>query len=145
MKKTVRVAVASDVGEIFDIRTSVNENHLSLEQLIHMGITHSAITKMIIASPCSWIAEVDGVAAGFAIADAEEGCVFAAFVRPEFEGRAIGRMLLAQAEDFLFQYHQKIWLVTAGVSRASGFYRTLGWVPMEGLPGGDIRFEKTQN
>lgn len=72
------------------------------------------------------------------------GCVFAAFVLPEFEGNGLGRRLMDEAETFLFQHHQTIWLETAGASRASGFYRSLGWQPVENLPEGDIRFEKCQ-
>jgi GNAT superfamily N-acetyltransferase len=142
MEKTVRIAIPTDIDVMFDIRTSVKENHLSLNQLAEMGITPETIRETILAAPCAWIAEVDGAPAGFAMADAEDGSVFAAFVRPEFEGHGIGRVLMAKAEAFLFQYHQKIWLETADASRASGFYRNLGWLPVESLPDGDIRFEK---
>lgn len=88
------------------------------------------------------IAEIDGVPAGFAMPDVEEGCVFAAFVRPEFEAHGLGRALKANAEALLFQHHKTIWLETAEASRASGFYRNLGWLPVENLPEGDVRFEK---
>ncbi|WP_425274311.1 GNAT family N-acetyltransferase [Pseudomonas kitaguniensis] len=74
--------------------------------------------------------------------DVEDGCVFAAFVLPEFEGNGLGRSLMNKAEACLFQHHQMIWLETAEASRASGFYRNLGWQPVENLPEGDVRFEK---
>ena len=35
-----RLATPADVDAIFHIRTSVQENHLSLDQLAEMGITH---------------------------------------------------------------------------------------------------------
>lgn len=74
--------------------------------------------------------------------DVEDGCVFAVFVLPEFEGHGLGRSLMEEAETFLFQHHQTLWLETAEASRACGFYRNLGWHPVENLPEGDIRFEK---
>lgn len=142
MEILVRIGNGSDIGAIFDIRTSVKENHLSRDQLTEMGITPSAIRQAMAATPCLWIAEVDGIAAGFSMVDVEEACVFAAFVRPEFEGLGLGRSLMAKAEALLFKQHQTIWLETAEASRAAGFYRNLGWLPTERLPAGDIRFEK---
>ncbi|WP_095153817.1 GNAT family N-acetyltransferase [Pseudomonas sp. Irchel 3E13] len=142
MEKTIRLADLSDIDAIFNIRTSVQENHLSHDQLAEMGITPEAIQQAILETPCAWVAEVDGVPVGFSMADIEDGCVFAAFVLPEFEGRGLGRSLMDRAETFLFQHHQTIWLETAEASRASGFYRKLGWKPVQHLPEGDIRFEK---
>ena len=144
MKKAIRLAEQADIPAIFAIRTSVRENHLSREQLTEMGITPDAISQAMEAAPCVWVAEVEGVAVGFAMADAEDGCVFAAFVLPEFEGLGLGRRLMARAEDFLFQHHLSIWLETAENSRASGFYRNLGWQAVANLPEGDVRFEKSR-
>jgi ribosomal protein S18 acetylase RimI-like enzyme len=142
MEKTIRLANLADIDAIFDIRTSVHENHLSLDQLAAMGITPITIRQAILEAPCAWVAEVNGAPVGFSMANAEDGCVFAAFVLPEFEGNGLGRRLMDEAETFLFQHHQTIWLETAEASRASGFYRSLGWQPVENLPEGDIRFEK---
>ncbi|MDC8756431.1 GNAT family N-acetyltransferase [Janthinobacterium fluminis] len=142
MEITIRLADATDIDTIFDIRTSVKENHLSRDQLAERGITHDAIREALLAAPCIWMADVNGTAAGFAMADGAEGSIFAAFVRPESEGRGLGRLLMDKAETFLFQQHQRIWLETDGASRASGFYRKLGWLPVACLPGGDVRFEK---
>ena len=126
----------------FKIRTSVRENHLSQDQLTEIGITPEAISQAISETPCAWVAEVGGVPVGFSMVDIEDGCVFAVFVLPEFEGYGLGRNLMHKAETFLFQRHQKIWLETAEASLASGFYRNLGWQPVKNLPEGDIRFEK---
>ena len=43
MDKIIRIAGQSDIKAIFDIRTSVRENHLSHDQLAEMGITPDAI------------------------------------------------------------------------------------------------------
>lgn len=142
MQKTIRLANTADIDAIFHIRTSVRENHLSHEQLTQMGITPEAIEQALIEAPCIWIAEVDGVPAGFSMADSGDACVFAAFVLPQFEGQGLGRCLMERAECFLFHQHETIWLETAQASRASGFYRKLGWRCVEQLPEGDIRMEK---
>lgn len=142
MEAVVRLARLADVDAIFKIRTSVQENHLSEDQLADMGITPEAISQAISETPCAWVAQVCGVPVGFSMVDIEDGCVFAVFVLPEFEGYGLGRNLMHKAESFLFQSHQKIWLETAEASRASGFYRNLGWQPVKNLGQGDIRFEK---
>ena len=82
---TIRPATNADISDIFAIRTNVRENHLSLEQLRHMGITEESIGSIISEAECTWIAEAEGVTVGFAMADAEDGSVFALFVRPKWE------------------------------------------------------------
>ena len=145
MQRTVRIANETDIEVIFDIRTSVKENHLSRDQLTHMGITPETIGQAISRAPCLWIAEADGTPVGFSMVDLEDGCVFAAFVRAEFEGHGFGRRLMEKAEDCLFRHHPTIWLETAEASRASGFYRKLGWLPVKRLGQGDVRFEKQRH
>lgn len=142
MKIIIRLANHADIDAIFHIRTSVRENHLSHAQLTEMGITPEAIRKAIAEAPCAWVAEVDDVPVGFSMADREEGCVFAVFVLPAFEGYGLGRSLMGKAEAYLFQKHQTIGLETAEASRTSGFYRHLGWQSVGHLADGDVRFEK---
>ncbi|MBH3345563.1 GNAT family N-acetyltransferase [Pseudomonas parafulva] len=145
MNHSIRLANLADIDAIFDIRTSVHENHLSREQLAAMGISPITVRQAILEAPCAWIAEVNGAPVGFSMADVEDGCVFAAFVLPGFEGNGLGRRLMEQAETFLFQHHQTIWLETAQASRACGFYRHLGWQPVKNLTEGDARFEKSRS
>lgn len=52
----IRPALVSDVGSIFDVRTSVIENHLSREEMRLMGITESVVADMILKNPCAWVA-----------------------------------------------------------------------------------------
>ncbi|MFX4314114.1 N-acetyltransferase, partial [Enterobacter sp. 63] len=47
MTITTRTAQPSDVDSIFDVRTSVTENHLSREEMRLIGITESAVADMI--------------------------------------------------------------------------------------------------
>lgn len=145
MNHSIRLANLADIDAIFDIRTSVHENHLSREQLAAMGISPITVRQAILEAPCAWIAEVNGAPVGFSMADVEDVCVFAAFVLPGFEGNGLGRRLMEQAETFLFQHHQTIWLETAQASRACGFYRHLGWQPVKNLTEGDVRFEKSRS
>lgn len=86
---TIRPATTADISEIFAVRTSVRENHLSLVQLRHMGITEESIGSIISEDECTWIAETEGVTMGFAMADAEDGSVFALFVRPSGRIKAL--------------------------------------------------------
>ena len=138
----IRPATAADINEIFAIRTSVRENHLSLEQLEHMGITAESIGSIINEDECAWIAEAEGAPVGFAMADAEDGSVFALFVRPEWENKGVGKLLLERLEAFLFSRHEMLWLETDGCSRAAGFYARQGWTRAAELENGDARFEK---
>lgn len=142
MTITVRDATEADIEVIFDIRTCVRENHLSAGDLAEMGITPARVRDALAAAPCIWVAEVDGMPAGFSMANFDDGSVFAAFVRPEMEGRGVGTRLMKRAEGALFRRHACIWLETDGASRAAVFYRKIGWSLVATLPNGDIRFEK---
>jgi GNAT superfamily N-acetyltransferase len=142
MNIAIRDATNDDIPHIFEVRTSVRENHLSVAQMADLGITPEAIRAALEQAPCLWVAVHDDIVVGFSMSDMAQGCVFAAFVRPEWEGKGIGRRLLERAEDFLFARHACIWLNTDGVSRAAKVYERLGWAPVARLANGEIRFEK---
>ncbi|MBD9655262.1 MULTISPECIES: GNAT family N-acetyltransferase [unclassified Pseudomonas] len=144
MTATIRLATCADIETLFDIRTSVIENHLSREQLDELGITAAALQQAIEESACAWVAELQGTAAGFAMIDAEAGELFALFVRPQCEGRGLGAMLLEAAEQALFANHEVIYLVTDGheAVRANGFYRRHGWAQVAKVDERDVRYEK---
>lgn len=138
----VRNALEQDIPAIFAVRTSVRENHLSVEQMAGMGITHDTIREMLQGEPCIWVAAQGDHIVGFSVADAADACLFAAFVRPEWAGQGVGRRLMERAEAFLFERHSSIWLHTDGSSRAAGFYERLGWKRMPDVENRDARFEK---
>ncbi len=146
MEFNVRPATAADVEALFDIRTSVTQNHLSREQMAQMGIDAEALTALLSAAPCAWLAEVDGRPVAFSMIDLDDACLFAVFVRPAFEGRGLGTAVLRPAEQALFAHHARIWLVTDGREgvRANGFYQRHGWAVSEALDDGDLRYEKAR-
>ena len=147
MPLSIRLASVADIDSLFDIRTSVRENHLSREQMAVLGITPAVLAEAIQSAACAWIAEIDGMAVGFAMVDIASGELFALFVRPEYEGHGAGRQLLDMAEYQLFREHENIWLVTDGGDgiRANAFYRKHGWQLAARLDERDVRYEKTRS
>ena len=126
----IRLAVPADIPVLFDIRTGVRENHMSLEELAAVDITPESIAVMLHGEGRGWVMEDRGTLAAFAMANAAEATIFAMFVRPEFEARGCGRRLMNAAEQWLFaQGCNSIWLRTAPDQRirANGFYQRLGW------------------
>lgn len=146
MRVLIRAATADDVDTLCAIRTSVVQNHLSLEQMADLGITPQVLRDTLRAAPCGWIAEVDGQAAGFSMVDLDEGEVFAMFVLPTHEKLGLGRQLMAVAEAALFECHDTLYLVTDGRDeiRANGFYQRLGWSVVGQVDGDDVRYEKNR-
>ena len=142
MTIVIRDAAEDDIPAIFEVRTSVRENHLSVEQMAGLGITDETIRLALRKEPCIWVAVHGDHVVGFSMGDAADACLFAAFVRPEWAGQGIGRRLMERAEAFLFERHSSIWLHTAGSSRAAGFYERLGWTRMPDMENRDARFEK---
>lgn len=138
----LRDASERDIPQIFEVRTSVRENHLSIEQMAEIGITYQTILEALHKEPCIWVAVESDHVVGFAMGSSENACLFAAFVRPEWEGRGIGRLLVERAEAFLFERNPSIWLHTDGSSRAAGFYEKLGWKRTSLWQDGEYRFEK---
>lgn len=129
---------------MFDVRTSVMENHLSREEMRQMGITEGVVGDMIEKSLCAWVATENNKIIGFSMILPDEGCLFAAFVLPEYEGKGIGRRLVRLAEQELFQHHEIAWLETDKNSRAAKFYMQLGWGNETDLNGTDIKLEKSR-
>jgi GNAT superfamily N-acetyltransferase len=141
----IRPACPEDTADLFEVRTSVRENHQGVEELAVLGITPASIAALIADRPCAWVAVADGRIVGFTMIDGEQGTLFAAFVRPEYEGKGIGGALIAQAEQALFRDHTTIWLETSRDSRAAAVYRHLGWGGETDLGGGNIRLTKMRS
>ena len=141
-----RQAAPEDAETLFDIRTSVRQNHQSREELYALGVTPGIVAASLAGAHSGWIAEIEGVPAAFTLIDRDKGLVFALFVRPEREGMGLGSTLLDIAERALFETHESIWLETGAdrETRANGFYRSRGWVLTKHLGNGNVQYEKTR-
>lgn len=143
MSAQIRIAREEDVETLFDIRTSVRENHQSRQELAEIGVTHESVAALLRTNGRAWIGIEDGVAVAFSMANAEEATIFAMFVRPGHEGRGWGRRLMDEAEEWLFAHgHHEIWLLTGAdpAIRANGFYRHLGWRVDGVQPDGQMKY-----
>ena len=145
----IRVAQRKDIETLFEIRTSVIENHQSREEIAELGITPESVAEMLQRNCCAWMAEISGQPIGFSIANATEKTIFGIFVRPPFEGQGAGRALMQAAEQWLWAKEiEEIWLVTGNDPklRAYGFYLHLGWtsvgVELDGAFKGEMKFVK---
>ena len=143
----IRVATEADIDSLFDIRTSVLENHQSRADLARVGVTPDSVAQMLHSSSRAWIASERKQDVAFSMADASDATVFAMFVRPAFEGRGLGRILMKRAEEWLFEQGcVEIWLLTDANRdvRANGFYRHLGWDDAGIQQDGQVKFTKTR-
>lgn len=146
MPTLIRAATQDDVDTLFNIRTRVVQNHLSVEQMAQLDITPQVLADSIREAPCAWVAEVDGQPVAFSMVDLATGEVFAMFVLPTHENLGLGRQLMAVAETALFERHATLFLVTDGRDeiRANGFYQRLGWTVTGSVEGDDVRYEKSR-
>jgi len=139
----IRPARQSDLARITAVRTSVIENHLSVEQLAERGITEDSIWADIAAGHLgAWVGEAEGRVVAFAMADRRRGQIFALFTEPGFEGRGLGAALLVACEDWLVQQGWvQAHLDSASDSRAAAFYLRRGWEAVA-EDAGDTYFRK---
>jgi GNAT superfamily N-acetyltransferase len=137
-----REAALEHIPGIFRVRVSVRENPMSEEQLRQRGITPESLAQALAASCKGWVAEENGAVIGFCLADAAARSIWALFILPEYEGRRLGRKLLASAVAWLWGCGaERIWLTTGPATRAAGFYRHLGWKAVASTEHGEVRFE----
>ena len=78
---TLREATIEDIDQMHVVRTSVYENQLSNPNLI----TTKDYEDYLVNRGKGWVAEVDNLIVGFAIADLIDNNVWALFVQPGFE------------------------------------------------------------
>ncbi len=127
----IRTVQRDDIETLFNIRTSVVENYQPREEIAALGITPDSVAIMLDTDCCGWIAELEGRAIAFSMANATERTILGVFVLPDFEERGAGRAVMEAAEKWFWdQDIDEIWLVTGNDPslRAYGFYQHLGWV-----------------
>ena len=138
----VREAVAGDLPAIQRVRTSVRENHLSVEQLSERGITNESVAASFLADSKGWVALYGQEIVAFAIADRATRSIFALFVLPGYEGRGLGSRLLDRALRWLQENGiTHVWLTTGPETKAAGFYERRGWAAGGLEARGDLRYE----
>ena len=125
----IREAKPSDVAAIFRIRTSVDENYLSEEQLAERSITPALVAEMLDNGAAgAWCAEVAGEVVGFSMAREPEHEIFALFVLPAQQGSGLGSALLDRAVHWLDDRGARpIRLSTGAGTAAVRFYTKRGW------------------
>lgn len=121
----IRQAVLGDIPAIMDIRFAVRENRLSDPSRVTPAMCADYLDKL----GRGWVAEVDGDVVGFSYAELADHSIWALFVRPEFEGLGLGKVLLKEACGWLFSMGaEEITLGTAVNTRADRFYAAQGWI-----------------
>ena len=126
----IRRGHIDDLPEIARIRTSVTENHLSMEQMGELGITPQSIADDMTAGHLAcWVAMDGSNIAGFSLADGRDGSIFGLFMDATHERKGHGSALLAACEDWLRQHgHTSARLATGRGTKALAFYLRRGWV-----------------
>lgn len=119
-----RQATIDDIPAMSAIRLSVRENVLSNPA----RISGQMYRDYLDALGRGWVAEMDGVVAGFCYADKTDTSIWALFIAPEHEGRGYAKALLALAVGWLFASGaQQVRLSTGAGTRAERFYAMQGW------------------
>ena len=137
---TFREASAADIPQIQIVRHTVRENVLSNPALV----TDKDCEEYLTERGKGWVCEADNKIVGFAIADLKDHNIWALFLRPEYEGKGIGRILHDTMLDWYFsQTREKVWLATSPGTRAEGFYTKAGWTKTGMTKHGEVRFEMT--
>ena len=125
----IRRGQIADLPEITRIRTSVTENHLSIEQMAEIGITHDSIAADMDAGHLAcWVAMEGSAIVGFSLADRRDGSVFGLFMDAAHELKGHGSALLDACETWLRQQgHAEARLTTGRDTKALAFYLRRGW------------------
>jgi GNAT superfamily N-acetyltransferase len=120
-----RQANSNDIPAMSEIRLSVTENVLSDPT----RVTKEMYEDFLERSGRGWIAESAGEIVAFCYADKVNASIWALFVRPGHEGQGLGKSLLKQAVDWLFEIgHDSLHLSTTANTRADRFYAAQGWL-----------------
>ena len=128
-----RQAESRDIPAMSMIRLAVTENVLSNPGRITAQMYEDYLELL----GRGWVAEVDGVIAGFSYANKTDGSIWALFIAVEHEGRGLAKRLLEMAVKWLFEQGlEAVRLSTGADTRADRFYAMQGWT-RERVEGGD--------
>ncbi|MCX2583974.1 GNAT family N-acetyltransferase [Pedobacter sp. MR22-3] len=135
-----REAKTTDIHAIQIVRHTVKENILSDPAMV----TDKDCEEFITQRGKGWVCEVNEEVVGFSIVDLKVHNIWALFLRPEFEGKGIGKALHRLMMDWYFdQTHEPVWLGTSPNTRAEEFYARQGWKKVGVVNNGEVKFEMT--
>jgi GNAT superfamily N-acetyltransferase len=128
---TYRRAVPSDIAACIDLRGKTRENAVSVERLGQLGITEESWSADVANGdlPGYVYIEQDRIV-GYCFADRNTGEVVVLALLPAWEGRGIGKKLLAMVvTDLANLGFRRLFLGCSSDPkvRSYGFYRHLGW------------------
>ena len=136
MTGRVRQATEADIPEMMALRLSVRENRLLDPSQVTVEDCRRYVTRGNM-----WVWDEDGALLGISAANGDTGWIWALFVRPEHEGRGIGRALFTAACDALIAAgFRALQLSTDPDTRAARFYRAAGWRETGRTPDGELIF-----
>jgi GNAT superfamily N-acetyltransferase len=119
-----RLASSHDIPAMTKIRLAVGENILTDPS----RVTEKMYEDYLELLGRGWVAEVDGVVAGFCYANKTNSTIWALFISKQYEGRGIAKHLLNLAVKWLFEQGQEfVRLSTGAETRADRFYASQGW------------------
>lgn len=137
MSAHVRPARRSDIAGMRRVRMSVQEN-----RLISVALSDQDYLTAIKVIGRGWVVELHGIIVAFAVANSENGSIWALFVEPGHEGKGYGRQLHEMMVAWLWeQGHRRLWLTTDPGTRAERFYEGAGWKRVGSAAQGEVRFE----
>ena len=133
-----RQALVCDVMSIQEIRNSVTENTLSDPSKVTDEMCIEYLTKR----GKGWLCLMDQQPVGFAIVDMKDHNVWALFIKPDFQGKGIGKQLHDMMLQWYFdQTDTPLWLGTEPGTRAEQFYRMQGWKNTGPHGNNELKFE----
>ena len=132
----------SDIDALFDVRGRTRQNPLSRADLAQLGITPQTTAAAFGGGEIvGYVCTCDEHVVGFCSGEIGSGEILVLAVLPDYEGRGVGKQLLASVVARLLRAGaHRLWLAAAADPnvRAHGFYRSLGWRPTGELtPNGD--------
>ena len=133
-----REAGEIDIERMHELRLAVKENVL----VTHALVTRAHYLKYLFEDGKGWVADENGILAGFAIVDLKGKNVWGLFVSPGFEKQGIGKKLQTLMLNWYFNLTKEtISLSTAPHTRAEKFYTATGWKRCGILLNGEVKFE----
>jgi N-acetylglutamate synthase-like GNAT family acetyltransferase len=132
----LRPATRDDLPRIHEVRHETAENRLSNPSLVA-----DAEVAWYMDVGIFLVSEDEGGVQGFTCMNHQTGYVWALFVIDAAQGRGHGTRLLDAGLARLREAgHRQAFLTTGSGTRAEGFYRAKGWLPMGTNVNGEVVF-----